>query len=263
MRLRRTQFSMKNLSSLSALVAAVVVSALPSSARAEGPGNADERALRYASPQRFALEFRLGTYNPEVDSEPSLGGKTPFATTFGEKPPRFLPSVEFDWQALRIPHFGSIGPGYGVGYTSFSAAAQKLDGTGTSSQDTSLEIVPMYLVGVLRIDVLANELKFPLVPYVKAGVGLGLWRAYSPNGTTSSNGVAGKGFTFGTHLAVGAAIQLDFLERDHARALDDSIGINHTYLFGELFWSNLRGLGQDNVMYVGAKAWTLGLAMEF
>ena len=241
------------------------VSLLSSLTHAQGrpsAGNPDERAKKYASPQRFALELRLGTYRPEIDSEPSLGGKTPFATTFGDTL-RFLPTIEFDWQVLRIPHFGSLGPGYGLGYTSFSAPAQKTDGSGAAGQDTSLEIIPMYLVGVLRVDVFANEMKFPIVPYVKAGVGLGVWRAYGPNGTTYTNNVAARGFTFGSHLAVGAAIQLDFLERDHARELDDSIGINHTYVFGELYWSNLRGLGQTDVMYVGAKSWTLGLAMEF
>lgn len=253
-------------SKLTAGMAAALTCAFSLAAYAQGSssnGNPEERAKKYASPQRFALELRLGTYRPEVDSEPSLAGKTPFATTFGEKPPRFLPSFEFDWQAFRIPHFGSVGLGYGLGYTSFSAAARKVNGSGYAGQDTTLEIIPMYLVGVLRVDVIANELKFPLVPYAKAGVGLGLWRAYGPNGTTYDKGVGGKGYTFGTHLAVGAAIQLDFLERDHARALDNEVGINHTYVFGELYWANLRGLGQSNVMYVGAKAWTLGLAMEF
>lgn len=245
------------------VIAAVLTSVYALSAQAEGgSGSSEDRAKKYESPQNFALEFRLGTYRPEVDSEPSLGGKTPFATTFGDTL-RFLPSFEFDWQALHIPHFGSVGLGYGLGYTSFSAPARKVNGTGFAGQDTTLEILPMYLVGVVRVDVFANELKFPLVPYAKAGAGLGLWRAYGPNGTTYDKGVAGKGYTFGTHLAVGAALQLDFLERDHARDLDNEVGINHTYIFGELYWSNLRGLGQSNVMYVGAKAWALGLAMEF
>lgn len=253
---------MKPLTKAFSVVVATVALLVPAVASAEEARDPEERAKKYASPQWFALELRLGTYSPDIDSEPSLGGKTPFATTFGDSL-RFLPSLELDFQPLHIPHFGSVGIGYGIGYTAFSAPARLANSPGYAGQDTSLEIVPMYLVGVVRVDVFANEFKFPLVPYAKAGLGLGLWRAYGPNGTTYDKGVAGRGFTFGEHLAVGAAIQLDFIERDHARALDNDVGINHTYVFGELYWANLHGLGQSNVMRVGAKAWTLGLAMEF
>ena len=100
---------------------------------AGGSGTLPDRNRDFASPQHFALELRLGPYTPEVDSEPALNGKTPYLDTFGDSV-RFLPSVEFDWQALRIPHFGSLGPGVSLGYTDASGYAQKKSGAGASSR---------------------------------------------------------------------------------------------------------------------------------
>ena len=109
---------------------------------------------------------------------------------------RWFIGAEFDWQILRIPKLGTLGPGFGWGYTHFSSLAKLKDGS-DSGQDTNLAIMPMYGVAVLRIDTLARETVIPLVAYGKAG---------SATGSIWSSDVLGthlEGHTWGTQFALG------------------------------------------------------------
>jgi hypothetical protein len=246
----------------------------PSVARADDEsGVLDSRHHRYESPQHFALEFRFGAYKPRIDDAPELGGKTPYADTFANTPggspsATLLLQAEFDWQVLRIPHFGTLGPGVGVGYTSNSTNARlKSDPTQRAAEQTSLDIFPMYAVAVLRVDVLARELRIPIVPYAKGGLGFAFWRASNTLGTSHAansvgDDVSGKGHTWGTHLALGLALHLNEFDNGAAVNLDNSIGINHTYAFFELMAAELTGLGQSSALFVGTRSWVVGLAFE-
>ena len=222
--------------------------------------HAQERALEthqhkdYSSPQHFAFELRFAPYTPQVDNEPSLGGKTPYKDTFGTTP-RLELAAEFDWQALRIPHLGTLGPGISAGITSMTAKAPKSNGTGLSAEDTTLSIYPFYLVAVFRADVLSRELGIPLVPYVKGGLGYALWRASNAVGTSTNDSVAGKGHTVGTNFALGVGLNLNAFDRRSARQLDQATGVNNTYLFAEWMYAALNGL------YL-ARGW-VGLAVRF
>jgi hypothetical protein len=256
---------------------ALLLTAAP--ARADEESNVlDDRHRKYESPQHFALEFRFGAYKPNVDDAPELGGKTPFADTFGTPGVKDSANVrleiatEFDWQMMRIPHLGTLGPGISIGYTSISRPAALKQcppppAACVSGEDTTLEIFPMYGVLVLRADVVTRELHIPLVPYVKGGVGLAFWRASNTLGTSSAtdasgNDVSGKGHTWGTHVALGVALHLNDFDQGAARNLDNSMGINHTYAFFELMSARLTGLGQKEALFVGTNTWVLGLAFE-
>jgi len=218
-----------------------------------------ERRHQYESPQNAAFELRFGPYRPEVDSE--FGGARPFDDTFGGDN-RYLIGIEVDWQALRIPHFGSFGPGVGWGYTKFSADALLTDGSGErSAQETTLNIMPMYLVGVLRVDVLARDTYVPLVPYAKAGLGYALWWSSDGDGTAhGDDGTAGRGASYGVQWALGAMLLLDAIDRTSAIAMDASTGVNNSYFFLEWYRSQLGTSG--NQMQVGTNTWMLGLALE-
>lgn len=215
------------------------------------------------SPQRFALELRLGPYVPRIDDEFS-NGQRPFHDTFGDGKGFYI-GAEFDWQALRIPYLGTLGPGFSFGYTSRSGKAKLSGTTEDSAQETSLLILPMYAVGVLRVDVLARHLSIPIVPYGKAGLGFGLWSASSGEGVSNRDGVAGRGRAWGTHFALGAMLQLDFLEPDVALAFDEESGVNNSYLYAEWLWSDLGGLALESKpqMRIGTSGWVAGLALEF
>jgi len=217
-----------------------------------------EKRHQAESEQNAAFELRFGPYRPEVDSE--LGGATPFNDTFGSDK-RYLIGIEVDWQALRIPKFGSVGPGVGWGYTRFGGDALLADGSGErSAQETSLSIMPMYLVGVLRVDVLAKETVIPIVPYGKAGLGYALWWAGDGDGSAhAEDGTVGRGASYGFQFALGGMLLLDFIDRTSAVEMDVTTGVNNSYFFMEWYRSQL---GNGDQMKVGTNTWMLGLALE-
>ena len=120
-------------------------------------------AKKHESSQWFAFELRFAPYWPDIDSQPSLGGAQPYHKTFGNMA-RLLVSGEIDAQVLQIPHFGSLGPAFSFGYTQMSAPAPLSNGSGLSAENTNLEVFPMYLVAVLRVDVLLARLPRPVRP---------------------------------------------------------------------------------------------------
>ena len=249
-----------------AMLAAAASWLWPASARAQGVddfGAYGQRADTGASesPQDMALEVRFGRYVPEVDSEFD-GGATPYEDTFGNDN-RYLLGFELDWQLLRIPKFGTLGPGFGWGYTTISGDALLAGGGGRSDQETSLSIMPMYVAAVLRVDVLARDTPVPLVPYGKGGFGYALWWASDPDGVArDDDGVRGRGSSYGLQFALGGMLLLDSLDRGAAIEMDNTTGVNNSYFFVEWYFSNLDCFGGD-CMQVGANTWMLGLALEF
>lgn len=219
----------------------------------------------YESPQSWALEARFGPYRPNIDDE--FGGETgPYEEVFGDDTRWYL-GFELDYQALRIPHVGTIGPGFSWGYTRSKARAKRADNGRDSAEDTVLWIMPMYAVGVVRVDVFANEFGVPLVPYLKAGLGYALWKTSDGSGTSDytqgGETVEGKGRSYGWHFAPGIALQLDPFDAHAARQLDNSVGVNHSYAFLEWMRSGLDGFGADDQLHVGTSTWVAGLAFEF
>lgn len=259
------------------LVSCLVLS--PSARADDAPIGGVQRERQYESPQRFAAELRFSPYRPQIDDEPGLalkdpsrpelGRETPYADAFGSTP-RLMVALEVDWQALRIPYVGTIGPGLAAGYTSMSASVTTTSGRASGDQ-TSLDIYPFWGAAVLRGDELYRKLRIPLVPYGKLGVSYALWRASNTGstsqapvpGTTPPQIVSGKGHTWGTYAALGLSFALDALDRGAARNFDETLGINHTYIFGEYYFLGLDGLGQSNALRVGSNTWAAGLAFEF
>ena len=223
---------------------------------AYGPSNRG----RTESPQVGALELRFGPYLPRVDS--SVTG-TPFKDTFGTST-RYMLGLEGDWQLVRFPHLGTLGPGLGWGYTRATGRARLTsDLNKLSDEKTSLTVMPFYLVAVLRADVFARELNVPFVPYAKLGLGYALWWS-SDGGTIAHAGdVSAKGISYGPQYALGGMFLLDFLDQQTARDADNSLGINNSYVFGEWYGSELDGFGSKSRLNVGANTWVLGLAIEF
>jgi hypothetical protein len=228
---------------------------------------------KYESPQRFAIEVRFAPfYYPDVDTDPGLHGCQPFHNVFGSGS-SLLFSGEFDWQALRIPHIGTLGPGVGAGVVSFSGyapeAGQSSNGcdpiTSASGESTTLNIYPIYAVAVFRADALWKDLGVPFVPYAKLGPALGLWQASNTLGVSRDKaGAIGQGFTLGSQFAIGLAFNLNVLDEYTARNFDETMGVNNTYLFAEWTNTSLSGLWlQQDALRVGSTSWTFGLAWEF
>ena len=220
-----------------------------------------ERGAPRESPQTVAFEARFGPYLPNVDDE--FDGAAPFEDVFGNDN-RYLLGFEVDWQALRIPHFGSLGPGIGWGYTKMTANAFLTDQPDRrSEEETSLKLMPFYLVAVLRADVLARETPVPFVPYVKLGLGAALWWANDADGASrDATGKIGRGLSYGGQFALGGMLLLDVLDREGAIQMETSTGINNSYFFLEWYASSLDGFGSGDQMQVGTSTWMLGLAFE-
>jgi hypothetical protein len=220
---------------------------------------------RGGSNQNFAIEVRVALYQPQVDSDPALHG-TPYANTFGTGI-HFEGAMEFDWQMIRIPGIGTVGPGISIGYTNMSGNAPRIDGGyPPSAESTTLEILPMYAVGVFRLDTLWRQAHIPLVPYAKAGLGYALWRASNTVGTSrapDAAGTPGLGGTWGTQFAAGIAFNIGILDPTSVRQLDEATGINNTYVFAEYMLSTLDGIGQQDPLRVGSDSFVFGLTFEF
>jgi len=239
---------------------------MPASASAQWADHPDETDWRredrpvYESPQSWAFEMRFGPYKPRIDEEFDAS-PGPYERIFGDANRVFV-GAEVDYQAFRIPWVGTFGPGVGWQFTKMSGVA-KVEGTDEDSAETArLWIMPMYLVGVLRIDVFSREAGVPLVPYGKLGAGYALWKASNDLGTSSYDGVSGKGHSAGWQWAAGLALQLDPFDRRAAAELDESAGVNHSYLYFEWMNANLDNFGRGDHMRVGATTWAIGLTFE-
>jgi hypothetical protein len=247
----------------SALLASALLAdmLLASTAWAQAPAGVDWRSNPRSdySPQNAALEVRFGPYRPKVDESTN----TPVFEEFFGDDKRYLLGLELDWQIWRAPYVGTLGVGAGWGYTQFSAPNQRPGGAAsegqTISQESNLNIMPMYAVGVLRVDSLARNFGVPFVPYGKLGVAYALWWVNDGVATAVNDaGLKGKDTSIGTQAALGVMLLLDVLEPSAARAMDSETGVNNSYLFLE--WS-VSDYGGDQ-MNVGSNTWVTGLAFE-
>ncbi len=244
----------------------VLAGLLPKDALASEQDIFNDEKRSKKSPQHFALEVRISPFTPDIDKESSLGGKTPYKDTFGTMK-RALVGFEFDYQAVRIPWVGTLGPGLSASYTQMTDHSFQLDGT-RSKENTDLTLYPMYLAAVLRADVFYRQYRIPVVPYAKAGLGLTFWEASNPGGTSTAsnsagNSLKGHGHTWGTQWAAGVMVALDALDPGASVNMDNAVGINSTYLYGEYYLAAMNGIGQDHPLLVGTDTWCAGLAFEF
>jgi len=217
-------------------------------------------------PSHFVFELRFGPYSPEVDEE--FDGATPYADTFGDDA-RFYFGLELDWLPLHIPWVGSVGAGFGWGYTSSSGATTVASTGAEAGSETSLSIHPMHVSGVLRLDGLLRKVRVPIVPYAKLGFGFGVWDASGPNGTSewrneaTAETVSGEGSSYGLHAALGGALALNAFDASAAVAMREETGIRYAYLYGEWMGANLGTMGDSAQMRIGTSTVVLGLALDF
>ena len=218
----------------------------------------------WLEPSHLLFEMRFGPYSPQVDDE--FGGSaTPYADFFGSDELVYF-GLELDWMPLHIPYVGSLGAAFGWGYTRASGKTKTSEGADAGS-DTALNIFPMHVSAVFRLDGPLRQFGFPVAPYVKAGFGFGPWSTTGASGdsvATGPNGatVAGEGTSTGFHLAIGGALALNAFDRTSAIAMREETGIRYAYLWGEWMQTNL-GKGSANQMMVGTSTAVFGLAIDF
>jgi len=236
---------------------------LPENSWREG----SEDRLRNKLDPDFTFEFRFGPYSPQIDDE--FGANGPYEQTF-DNDPQFYFGIELDWLPLRIPHVGKIGPGFGWGITPATSKALDPSTGRASTVDTSLTIMPMHLSAVLRVDELVRETHIPIAPYGKFGFGLATWSTSTTAGTSEAacnpaepnQDCSGEDTTLGLHMALGAAIALDWIDQQRANNIQE-MGIGHLYLFGEWMNASLNGLVSRPQMQVGTSTFVGGVSLDF
>jgi hypothetical protein len=208
----------------------------------------ESQGSKFVDSDHFFFEIRFGPYWPEVDQD--FGGDGPYTEFFGDGP-KFYFGLEVDYLPIYIPYVVSLGPGFGWGFTKASGSARlREDGSAVDGVDTNLTIFPMHLSAVARFDGPLREMDIPLVPYVKAGLGFGVWR--SGGGEQDGSGNSG-----GLHLAVGGSIALNAFDPQTAMAMQADTGIRFAHVWGEWMWANL-----DSGLNIGTSTAIFGIGLE-
>lgn len=211
------------------------------------------------SPQWFAVELKFGPYLPDVDTEV---GSSPYKDIFGRRL-GLMSQLTFDVQFLK--KHGTLGVGGTIGLFTRQGDALLDDGS-SSSDETSLNVIPLVLQLVYRWDYAAKKWNVPLVPYVRAGIVYAFYWITQGSGKLArfaNSGNKARGGIWGYQINVGLAFMLDALEPSSAKKLDSEMGVNHTYLFCEFVHSRIDDFGGDR-MRLGMKYSLLaGLTAEF
>jgi hypothetical protein len=224
-------------------------------------------ARKFASPQNFAAEIKLGPYTPNIDNTVNAS-PGPFEK-ITEDSTGIMVQGEFDWQ---IWHgFGSIGVGFSGGYYHNSGPTLRDNGNDTTASnsnerlagDSGITLLPLAVLAVYRFDVLAERFNIPLVPYAKLGLNYTFWWITKGDGDLASyQGDEAKGGSWGLQFNLGIALLLDIFEPQSAKSLDGDLGVNHTYAFIELHHAGADRFGADSALDVGDTTFLAGLAFE-
>jgi hypothetical protein len=199
----------------------------------------------FVSPEHFAIEFRIGPYQPD------MGNNDAFDTYFGSDHGPLL-GLELDVIGYRVPDVLYLGVGGGIATASYTGKTLNTSGIVTA-EDTSFSYLPLDVMAVARLDALAHKLSVPFILTGKLGYEWAHW-------TTQSGKLAETtGWSVGLHWGAQLALDLDAFDRKAARAMDEEWGINHSFVFFELFGFE----PSKRSLPVGNTSWTAGLGFTF
>ncbi|MFT5354180.1 MAG: hypothetical protein ACI9KE_001381 [Polyangiales bacterium] len=212
----------------------------------------DEHRRPNESREMFAFELGVGQYRPNV-------GNGAFEEVFASDQGPAV-RLELDILPYRIPYVGRVGVGLNAGWSLHSAGACLRDEATNAincdqraDEETEMRIWPLGLMAVLRIDVLARELSIPLLLTGKIGLDAVVYDLNTGARDDAS------GISFGLKWSAQVALELDFIRPTRARSLDEEWGINHTFLFVEMFGSTAA----SNLPVGTDLSWLAGLGMTF
>ncbi|MBX7114651.1 MAG: hypothetical protein K1X64_10030 [Myxococcaceae bacterium] len=213
------------------------------------------------SPRDMAFEFKMGALTPLID-RPFADlpqSQRPYQSVFGA--PMLLAEVEIERQFFQ--RVGSLALGLSAGYAEKYGQALEANTGAASSEGTSLHMLPLKLLAVYRFDWLAINQGIPLVPYLKGGGVLTHWWSQKGGATEVSDGQPALGWAWGFAGVGGLAVQLDFIDYRLARDFDTGVGVNHTYLFAEFAFQEVKGKGSRRPLDFSSRHWMFGLAFEY
>ena len=232
-----------------ALCASIALGALGSLAAAPAAAQQDDdlipTARNWISPERFMLEVRVGPYRPDKAEVPA------FNTFFSDDVGPLL-AVELDVIAYRLDELLYLTGAGQIGTVSYSG--KTLDRLGDeTSEETEFSMQPLALLATLRVDALARKLSVPFIVTGKLGY---QWARWS---TESGGSEDADGWSVGLLWAAQLALDLDAFEPSAARGMDEEWGINHSFLFFEMYGFNPSA----DSLPIGNTAWCAGLGFTF
>ena len=221
----------------------------PAAAAQESPVLSDDYVAAhrsFESPEVLTLEFRIGPYEPEV-------GNDSFSLFFPDDDGPML-GLEIDLVAYRLKEILILGAGAGISFANYSGNAPGREAwlsneIERTDEETDFDLIPLSALAVLRVDALARKLGIPFIFAAKIGYRWAFWSSET-GGAKDDNGVS-PGLTWAVQLA----LDLDFFDLRAARLMDEEWGINHSFLFFEVFGSET----EDDSLQVDDTVWTAGL----
>lgn len=208
------------------------------------------------SPKSGTFELKLGSYSPNIDKE--FSGRGPHEQYFGGGGLAAELSVDYHlWQKV-----GAVSLGFHLGYSNQGGPSINSDGS-ESADKSRLLIVPTRLSAVYRFDYLQDEFNVPLVFSFRAGLDYYFWWALSANKVADTENSKGSGGTAGWHVGGTVYFLLDSLAPQMARSLDQSSGINNSYLFAEIMSAHIDDFGSDTSWDLSDNTFLFGLGFEF
>ena len=216
----------------------VSVMFVSASAAAQGTNDIDLPPRDFSSDESIMLELRIGPYQPESQS---------FERFFADDDGLLL-GLELDVIAFRLKDLLYLSGGGIVGWAKYQGVAVDMEGVETS-EETQLEIFPLSLLAVARFDAFPRKLGVPLILTGKLGYSWVNWSTET-GGSDRASGWS-LGFTYGAQLA----LDLDTFDQAAARITDEEWGINHSFLFVEMFAFQAN----DDSLDLSATTWTAGL----
>lgn len=214
------------------------------------------------SARSFMLELKGGPWIADMDRGFPAGTK-PYETIFGASP-ALIGELELDYQVLQ--RVGSLGVGISGGYAEkFGESIDSATGAKVGTR-SGLHIVPIKLMAVYRFDYFAKSV--PLVPYAKAGFVAMPWWVTTGGKTETADGSRAAGVNFGYFGTIGLSFLLDVLDQRLSKDFDNSIGVNHSYIFAEYSYQQVNdfkppGNGSFDLSTKPSTAFMFGLAFEF
>lgn len=230
------------------------------------------------SKQRALIEIKLGPYSPDVDLNYDGPGFGPFASLFGPTndvgqavgEPRWqiMPVLGGEWQFFYAAGRLALGAQVSFYRTKAYALLEQVPISGSvrsAADEIRFGFVPIAVQFIYRFEMPADRWGVPIVPYGKIGPAYAFWWSTdgSRNISRNSQGDKGRGGTWGWQVNLGVMLRLDSIEPNMARVVDNTTGLNHTYLYGEYQISRINNFGVGSAMSLGDNTWFAGLAVEF
>ncbi|MEO1174267.1 MAG: MXAN_2562 family outer membrane beta-barrel protein [Myxococcota bacterium] len=231
-------------------------------------------------PASYGIEVRFGPFAPAISSDETVQdfygliyNQDPNDSLFEFRP--LMKTFEFDYYVFS--DFGLLGLIGSIGHWSidgptrvcpdaedgFTCTPETVFDSEPGNDESRLTLVPLTAGLVYRLDAFKRGAPYiPFVPYVKGGLSYTLWWSRTSNGTSSREGLEGRGGNLGYFGTVGLALNLDWIEPSTSQKARIGSDIADTFLFFDATIFQADGFSSDRLDFSDT-FFQAGLAVDF